>query len=92
LVGRQGGHLACKNPWGLWGWVAVSPVGVAPTRTVGTSASIIFPRSIKIQKTGGGEPSLNAAQPYDKAEGRVFLLVLVYPGCPGTKAIKLLLL
>jgi len=39
----------------LWGWGAVSPVGVAPTRTVGTSASIIFPCSIKIQKTGGGE-------------------------------------
>jgi len=23
-----------------------------------------------------------------KAEGRMFLLVLAYPGCPGTKAIK----
>jgi len=34
---------------------AVSPVGVAPTRTVGTSASIIFPCSIKIQEIGGGE-------------------------------------
>jgi len=32
-----------------------APVGVAPTRTVGTLASIIFPCSIKIQKTGGGE-------------------------------------
>jgi len=40
-----------------------SPVGVAPTRTVGTSASIIFPCSIKIQKTGGGEtqPERSAA-------------------------------
>jgi len=65
---------------------------VAPTRTVGTSASIIFPCSIKIQKTGGGETSLNAAQPYAKAEGRVFLLVLAYPGFPGTKAVKRLLL
>jgi len=63
-------------------------VGVAPTRTVSTSASIIFPCSIKIQKTGGGEPSLNAAQPFAKAEGRVFLLVPAYPGCPGTEAIK----
>jgi len=71
---------------------AISPVGVPPTRTVGTSASIIFPCSIKIQKTGGGEPSLHAAQPYAKAEGRVFLLVQVYPGCPGTKAVKRLLL
>jgi len=36
-----------------------------------------------------GKPSLNAAQPYAKAEGRVFLLVPAYPGCPGTKAVKL---
>jgi len=39
-----------------------------------------------------GKPSLNAAQPYAKAEGRVFLLVPAYPGCPGTKAVKQLLL
>jgi len=39
-----------------------------------------------------GKPSLNAAQPYAKAEGRVFLLVPTYPGCPGTKAVKRLLL
>jgi len=38
------------------------------------------------------KPSLNAAQPYAKAEGRVFLLVPAYPGCPGTKAVKRLLL
>jgi len=55
LVGLQEGHPACKKPWGFWGRGAVSPVGVAPTRTVGTSASIIFPCSMKIQKTGGGE-------------------------------------
>jgi len=29
---------------------------------------------------------------YARAEGRVFLLVPAYPGCPGTKAVKLLLL
>jgi len=29
-----------------------------------------------------GKPSPNAAQPYAKAEGRVFLLVPAYPGCP----------
>jgi len=68
---------------GCGGEGAVSPIGVVPTRTVGASASIIFPCSIKIQK-----PSLNAAQPYAKAEGRVFLLVPAYPGCPGTKAVK----
>jgi len=39
-----------------------------------------------------GKPSLNAAQLYAKAEGRVFLLVPAYPGSPGTKAIKRLLL
>jgi len=39
-----------------------------------------------------GKPSLNAAQPYAKAEGRVYLLVPAYPGCPGTKAVKRLLL
>jgi len=38
------------------------------------------------------KPSLNAAQPYAKAEGRVFLLVPAYPGCPGIKAVKWLLL
>jgi len=48
LVGRQEGHPACKKPWEVVG------VG-APTQTVGTSASIIFPCSIKIQKTGGVE-------------------------------------
>jgi len=93
LVGRQEGHPVCKKTLGgCEGAGAVSPVGVAPTQSVGTSASIIFPCSIKIQKTGGGEPSLNAAQPYAKAEGRVFLLVPAYPGCPGTKAVKWLLL
>jgi len=55
LVGLQEGHPACKKPWGSWGGGAVSPIGVAPTRTDGASASIIFPCSIKIQETGGGE-------------------------------------
>jgi len=56
LVGRQEGNPACKKTLGrCGGGGAVSPVVVAPTRTVGTSASSIFPCSIKIQKTGGGE-------------------------------------
>jgi len=50
----------------------------------------MFPCSIKIQEVG--KPGLNAEQPYAKAEGRVFLLVPAYPGCPGTKAVKRLLL
>jgi len=61
---------------------------VVPTRTVGSSASIIFPCSIKIQRQEVEKPSLNAAQPYAKAEGKVFLLVPAYPGCPGTKAVN----
>jgi len=52
-AGRASGLL--KNFGGCGGRGAVSPVGVAPTRTVGSSASIIFPCSIKTQKTGGGE-------------------------------------
>jgi len=60
---------------------------VAPTRTVGISASIIFPCSIKSRRQEVGKPSLNAAQPYAKAESRVFLLVPAYPGHPGTKAV-----
>jgi len=62
IVGRQEGYPACKKTFGGCGG-AVSPAGVAPTRTVGASASIIFPCSIKIQKTGGGEtqPERSAA-------------------------------
>jgi len=93
LVGRQEGHPACKKPWGgCPGGGAISPVSVVPTRTVGASASIIFPCSIEIQKTVVRKPSVYAAQPYAKAEGRVFLLLPAYPGCPGTKAVKRLLL
>jgi len=39
-----------------------------------------------------GKPSLNAAQPHAKAEGKVFLPIPAYPGCPRTKAVKRLLL
>jgi len=38
-----------------------------------------------------GKPSLYAAQPYAKAEGSVSSGT-AYPGCPGTKAVKRLLL
>jgi len=55
LIGRQEGHPAEKTLGGCTGGGAVSPVGVAPTQTVSTSASIIFLCSVKIQKTGGGE-------------------------------------
>jgi len=72
----------------------ISSDGMAPTRTVGSSASIIFPCSAKIlkifvmtcknifgfnpvsaptclRKQEVGKPSLNTAQPDDKAEGCV---------------------
>jgi len=87
-LGGRKGIRPVKNLGGCGGGGDVSPVGVAPTRTVGTSASIIFPCSIKIQKTEVKKPSLNAAQPYAKAEGRMFFLIPAYPGCPGTKAVK----
>jgi len=51
LVGRQEGHWPVKKTLGGCGGVGA----VAPTRTVDISACIIFPCSIKIQKTGGGE-------------------------------------
>jgi len=54
-LGGRKGIQPVKNLGGCGGGGAVSLVKVAPTRTVGTSASIIFPCSIKIQKTGGGE-------------------------------------
>jgi len=80
----------CRRGCGSGG--AVSLVGVVPTWTVGASASIIFPCSIKSRRQEVGKPSLNAVQPFAKAEGRVFLLVPAYPGCPRTKAVKRLLL
>jgi len=93
-LGGRKGIRPVINLGGCGGGGAVSSVGVAPTRTVRTSAYIIFPCSIKIQKTGGEEtqPERSTALCYCKAEGRVFLLVPAYPGCPGTKAIKRLLL
>jgi len=51
LVGWQEGHPACKKWRGCGGGGAVSSVGVAPTRTVGASASIILPSAIKIQRS-----------------------------------------
>jgi len=54
-LGSRKGIRPVKTLGGLWGGGTVSAVGVAPTRTVGTSGSIIFPCSIKIQNTGGRE-------------------------------------
>ena len=77
FVGRQEGHPACKKHGGYGCGGVVSPDGVASTRTAGASASIITPGSTKIQKNDGVhkqevvKPSLNAAQPYAKAEGCV---------------------
>jgi len=71
-LGGRKGIWPVKNLGGCGGGGAVSPVGVAPTRTVGTSASIIFLCSIKIQKTGGGETQPVGSTSYAKAEGSVF--------------------
>jgi len=54
-LGGRKGIRPVNNLGGCGGGGAVSPVGVAPIRTVGTSASIIFSCSIKIQRIGGGE-------------------------------------
>ena len=50
LVGRQEGHLACKNIGGWWRWALVSPDGVAPSRMVSVSASVNLPLHHKVQK------------------------------------------
>jgi len=55
MRGSRKGIRPVKNLGGCGGGGTVSPVGMAPTWTVGISACIIFPCSIKIQKTGGGE-------------------------------------
>jgi len=47
LVGQQEGHPACEKYGGWWRWALISPDGVAPSRMVGLSASVIFPCSIK---------------------------------------------
>jgi len=54
-LGGRKGIRPVKDLEGCGGGGAVIPVGMAPTGTVGASASIIFPCSTKIQKTGGGE-------------------------------------
>jgi len=72
LVGRQEGIRPVKTLEGLWGWGAISSVGVAPTRTVGTSASIIFPCSIKIQKTGWGNPAWTQHSPMLRQKAECF--------------------
>jgi len=46
-LGGRKGILPVKTWGGYWGGVAVSSVGVAPTWTVGASASIFFLCSTK---------------------------------------------
>jgi len=48
LVGRQEGHPACKKMGGWQRWALVSPDGVAPSRTVGVSASVNLPLHHKV--------------------------------------------
>jgi len=50
LVGRKEGHPACKKMGGWWRWALLSPVGVAPSRMVGVSASVNLPLHHKVQK------------------------------------------
>jgi len=57
LVGRQEGHPACKKYGGWWRWALLSPDGVAPSRTVGVSASVNLPLHRKVQKFSSGTGS-----------------------------------
>jgi len=55
LAGWQEGHPACKK-WGMVevGWATLSLDGVAPSRMVGMSASVILPSHHKVQKFSSG--------------------------------------
>jgi len=57
LVGRQGGHPACKNLGGWWRWALVSPDEVVPSRMVGVFASVSLPLHHKVQKFSSGTGS-----------------------------------
>jgi len=91
-LGGRKGIRPVKNLGDCGGGGAVSLVGVAPTQTVGASASIIFPCYIKIQKTGGGETQPERSTVLMLRQKAVFLLVPAYLGCSRTKAVKWLLL
>jgi len=56
LVGRQEGHMACKNG-GWWRWALVSPDAVAPSRMVSVSASVNLSLHHKVQKFSSGTGS-----------------------------------
>jgi len=91
LVGQQEGHPARKKP--SWGRVVgveapLVRLGWRPRGLLVPLPPLSSPAPQKSRRQKVGKPSLNAAQPYAKAEGRVFLLVPAYPGCPGTKAVK----
>jgi len=57
LVGWQEGHPACKKWRGWWRWALVSPDEVAPSQTVGVSASVNLPLHLKVQKFSSGTSS-----------------------------------
>jgi len=46
-LGGRKGIRPVKNMGGWWRWALVSPDGVAPSRMVGVSASVIFPCTVK---------------------------------------------
>jgi len=57
LVGRQEGHLACKEYGGWWRWALVSPDGVVPIQMVGVPASVNLPLHHNVQKLSSGTGS-----------------------------------
>ena len=71
LVGRQEGHPACKKIWGWWRWALVSPDGVAPSRMVGVSASMVQGKINKVQKFSFG----TASPGWSQKKGRKMVVV-----------------
>ena len=61
---------------GWWRWALLSPDGVAPSRTVGVSASVNLPLHHKVQKfsSGTGSPGWSAK----KGRETVVVVVVVH--------------
>jgi len=72
LGGRKGIRPAKMGGW--WRWDLVSPDGVAPSRTVGVSASVNLPLHHQVQKFSSGTGSTG----WSRKKGRK-MVVWSYP-------------
>jgi len=93
LVRRQEGHPACKKWGGRWRWALVSPDGVAPSRTVGVTASVNLPLHHKVQKfsSGTGSPgwSPKTGGPRKRAEKQLVLVECIQHNCMHSNGVLL---